>query len=267
MMLEVDDLHQTFNAGTVNEVTALRGVSFQLAESEFVTVIGSNGAGKSTLFNAIAGAITPSAGTIRIDGHDVTSWPEHRRAGFIGRVFQNPLQGTAASMTIGENLTLSMVRGRRLGLNRALSQSRRRRLQEHLEPIGLGLEDRLDDRVALLSGGQRQAMSLIMASFSSPKLLLLDEHTSALDPETARQVIDMTEQIVGQRRLATLMITHNMQQALDHGTRTLMLHKGAVALDLETGRREGMSVGDLVAKFSEVRHEELTDDALLLGDL
>jgi len=265
MILKVKDLHQTFNQGTINEVQALRGVSFELAESEFVTVIGSNGAGKSTFFNAIAGAFTPTRGSITIDGQDVTTWPEHRRAQFLGRVFQNPLQGTAASMTIGENLTLAMVRNKRLGLGRTLGARRRRQLREYLEPIGLGLENRLDDRVALLSGGQRQAMTLVMASFSDPKLLLLDEHTSALDPETARQIIEMTDSIVGERQLATLMITHNMQQALDHGTRTMMLHKGQIVLDIGEADRQGMTVAGLVAKFAENRNEELTDDALLLG--
>jgi len=264
--LRVTELHQTFNAGTINEVRALRGMTFELGESEFVTVIGSNGAGKSTFFNAIAGAVVPTQGTIEIGGQNVTSWPEHRRAGYVGRVFQNPLHGTAASMTIGENLTLSMMRGKRLSFKRALSHSRRRQLEKHLEPIGLGLEGRLNDSVALLSGGQRQALSLVMASFSEPKVLLLDEHTSALDPETARQIIDMTDNIVGERRLATLMITHNMQQALDHGTRTMMLHKGQVVLDLSAEERRGMSVQDLIAKFAEVRHEELTDDVLLLDD-
>lgn len=264
-MLRIESLHQIFNQGSINEIHALRGIDLHLPPKQFVTVIGSNGAGKSTLFNAVAGAFPPSRGRIMIDGKDVSQWPEHKRASLIGRVFQNPLQGTAASMTIAENLTLAMLRTQRLGLRIGVNRSRRHKLADLLAPLHLGLEDRLDDKVALLSGGQRQAMTLVMASLSHPKILLLDEHTAALDPATAHRIMELTNEIVGTQQLATLMITHNMQQALTFGTRTLMLHKGKIVLDLSASERQGMTVQDLIDKFSSVTPEALMDDELLLS--
>ena len=264
-MLRIDSLHQIFNPGSINEVHALRGIDLYLPDTQFVTVIGSNGAGKSTLFNAVAGVFPPSRGRIIIDDEDVSQWPEHKRASLIGRVFQNPLQGTAASMTIAENLTLAMLRTKRLGLRIGVNRRRRQKLADLLAPLGLGLEERLDDKVALLSGGQRQAMTLVMASLSQPKILLLDEHTAALDPATAHRILELTNEIVGGQQLTTLMITHNMQQALTFGTRTLMLHKGKIVLDISLSERQGMTVQDLVDKFSSVTPEALMDDELLLS--
>jgi putative ABC transport system ATP-binding protein len=265
-MLQLENLHQTFNAGQINEVKALRGINLHLQSREFVTIIGSNGAGKSTLFNAVAGEFTPTNGRILIDGTDVTSWPEYRRAALIGRVFQNPYPGTAAQMTIAENMSLAMLRRQRLGLRLGVSRPRRQKLGDLLAPVGLGLEDRLNDKVDLLSGGQRQAMTLLMASLSSPKLLLLDEHTAALDPATAVRILEITQSVIAEQQLTTLMITHNMQQALNFGTRTLMLHKGQVVLDIAQEERRGLTVQGLVDKFSEVKQEALMDDELLLSN-
>jgi len=265
-MLRIENLHQIFNEGEINEVYALRGINLQLQNEEFVTIIGSNGAGKSTLFNAIAGEFLPTDGRIELDGIDVTRWPEYKRAALIGRVFQNPFHGTAANMTIAENMSLAMLRTEKLGLRLGVNRGRRQKLADLLAPIGLGLEKRLDDKVALLSGGQRQAMTLLMASLSFPKLLLLDEHTAALDPATAVRILEMTQSVIAEQRLATLMITHNMQQALTYGTRTLMLHKGEVVLDISQEERLGLTVQGLVDKFSEVRHEALMDDELLLSE-
>ena len=265
-MLRLENLHQTFNAGQINEVKALRGIDLNLTAEEFVTVIGSNGAGKSTLFNAIAGEFTPTNGRILIDNTDVTSWPEYKRAALIGRVFQNPYDGTAAQMTIAENMSLAMLRQQRLGLRLGVSRPRRQKLADLLAPVGLGLEDRLNDKVNLLSGGQRQAMTLLMASLSSPKLLLLDEHTAALDPATAVRILEITQSVIAEQKLTTLMITHNMQQALSFGSRTLMLHKGKIALDITQQDRQGLTVQGLIDKFSEVKQEVLMDDELLLSN-
>ena len=264
-MLRIEDVHQIFNRDSINEVHALRGIDLHLPPKQFVTVIGSNGAGKSTLFNVTAGVYPPTLGRILIDGVDVSFWPEHKRASLIGRVFQDPLQGTASSMTIAENLTLAMLRTERLRLRTGVSRQRRAKLADLLAPLGLGLEERLDDPVALLSGGQRQAMTLIMASFSQPKILLLDEHTAALDPATAKRILELTNEIVGEQQLTTLMITHNMQQALTFGDRTLMLHKGQIVLDIDSEERKGMTVQDLIDKFSSVTPEALMDDELLLS--
>jgi putative ABC transport system ATP-binding protein len=265
-MLRIENLHQVFNAGEVNEVHALRGIDLQLKPREFVTIVGSNGAGKSTLFGAIAGEFTPSRGRILLDGVDVTGWPEHRRAVLVGRVFQNPFHGTAPQMTIAENMSLAVLRTKRLGLGWGVNRLRRRRLAEVLEPIGLGLENRLNDKVALLSGGQRQAMTLLMASLSAPKLLLLDEHTAALDPATAARILEITEIILTDQGLTTLMITHNMHQALAHGDRTLMLDKGEIILDISRAEGQALTVQGLIDKFSEIRRGALMDDELLLSN-
>ena len=264
IMLKLDSLHQVFHQGDINEVHALRGVDLHLPAEQFVTLIGSNGAGKSTLFNVIAGVFSPSQGRILIDGTDVTGWAEHRRAGLVGRVFQNPLLGTAASMTIAENLSLALLRDKGRGLRPGVTTQRRELFQELLVPLGLGLETRLDSRVSLLSGGQRQALTLLMASLSQPKILLLDEHTAALDPATAITILDLTQALVERYQLTTLMITHNMQQALNFGQRTLMMDRGQIVLDLDAKEKAGLTIQDLIDKFTEVKQTALVDDELLL---
>lgn len=264
-MLHLENIHQTFHPGEINEVHALRDIELTVPTGEFVTVIGSNGAGKTTLFNVIAGVFAPSQGTITIDGGDVTQWPEHRRAALVGRVFQDPLMGTAASMTIAQNLTLALLRNQRLGLRTGVTQARTAIFREWLEPLGLGLERRLDARVSLLSGGQRQALTLLMAALAHPKVLLLDEHTAALDPGTAIKILQLTDRIIGEQKLTTLMITHNMQQALNHGHRTLMMDGGRIVLDIAGAERARTTVPQLVDKFSQVRQEALADERLLLA--
>lgn len=264
-MLRVKSLSQVFNAGSANEVHALRDINLFLPAEQFATVIGSNGAGKTTLFNVIAGVFPPSRGVIEIDDVDVSGWPEYRRATMVGRVFQDPLMGTAASMTIAQNLTLALLRNQQLRLRSGVTKERRELFCEFLAPLGLGLENRLDVRVSMLSGGQRQAMTLLMASLAQPKILLLDEHTAALDPGTAIKILDLTKRIVQDQRITTLMITHNMQQALDNGDRTLMMDRGRIILDLGAEEKSGLVVKDLVEKFMEVKHEGLFDDELLLS--
>ncbi len=264
-MLRIESLHKTFNPGRVNEVHALRGITLYLPPEQFVTVIGSNGAGKSTIFNAIAGVFRPTRGSIAIDGTDVTTWPEHHRAMLVGRVFQDPMLGTAASMSIAQNLSMALLRGRRRRLRTSVTAKRKEMFRELLAPLNLGLEKRLDARVSLLSGGQRQALTLLMAVLAQPKVLLLDEHTAALDPATAVKIIDLTQEIIPEQKLATLMITHNMQQALTFGDRTLMLDSGQVVLDIGAEEKATLSVQNLVDKFSEVKHEQLLDDELLLS--
>jgi putative ABC transport system ATP-binding protein len=264
-MLTLSNLHQIFHPGEINEIHALRGIDLALPARQFVTVIGSNGAGKSTLFNTIAGVFPPSRGRILIDGQDVTGWPEHRRAYLVGRVFQNPLLGTAASMSIAQNLTLALLRSQRLRLRTGVTRARLHHFADWLEPLGLGLEKRLDTRVALLSGGQRQALTLMMAVLAQPKLLLLDEHTAALDPATAAKILELTGQIVEQQSLTTLMITHNMAQALAFGDRTLMMDAGQIVLDLSAEEKANLTVQDLIDKFTVVRRTQLVDDELLLA--
>ena len=249
-MLRIRSLGHVFNAGTVAEISVLRRLDLDIGDGEFVTVVGSNGAGKSTLFNAIAGAITPTEGSITVDGNEITAWPEHKRSRLIGRVFQDPNHGTSPSLTIAENVALAMSRDRRSRLRRAIGSSARQQIEGLLEPIGLGLERRLDDRVSLLSGGQRQAMTLVMAAAAKPRLLLLDEHTAALDPETAQRVMDLTTAEVDRHQLTTLMITHNMSQAIEYGTRTVMLHQGRIILDLSSEQRRGLTADDLARQFS-----------------
>jgi putative tryptophan/tyrosine transport system ATP-binding protein len=264
-MLQVHNIHHTFNPGDFNQVYALRGVNLELAARQFVTMIGSNGAGKSTLFNAVAGVFRPMRGKILIDGVDVTEWPEHRRATWIGRVFQDPRLGTAASMTIAENLALALLRGQRLGLRLGVNRDRRKVFSSILAPLGLGLEDRLDSPVSTLSGGQRQAITLLMACLANPKILLLDEHTAALDPATARKILDLTGEIIANQHLTTFMITHNMQQALDYGDRILMMDRGQIVLDLLASQKYGLGVQDLVEMFTQVKHDRLVDDRMLLA--
>ncbi len=263
-MLKLENVTKTFNLGQINEVRALHDVNLHLPAGEFVTVIGSNGAGKSTLLNVIAGVFPCTSGAVEIEGHDVTGWPEHRRAHLIGRVFQNPLMGTAASMTIEQNLTLALRRGKRRGLGIGVTGERREQFREALSHFGLGLEDRLDAHVSLLSGGQRQALTLLMATLAKPKLLLLDEHTAALDPATAVKIVELTQQIVSEFNLTTIMVTHNMKQALEMGTRTLMMHQGEILFDFSGQERDELTIPRLLEMFAEVRERELADDRLLL---
>jgi len=264
-MLDVQNIYKTFNAGTVNEKAALAGVSLHLAEGDFVTVIGGNGAGKSTLLNAVAGVWTVDAGKIVIDGNDVTKLSEHKRAKYIGRVFQDPMMGTAATMQIDENMALALRRGKSRTLRPGITRDERARYQELLKILGLGLENRLTTKVGLLSGGQRQALTLLMASLVKPKLLLLDEHTAALDPKTAAKVLDATERIVEKNRLTTLMITHNMKDAIAHGNRLVMMYEGRVALDISGEDKKKLTVEDLLAKFGQATGSDEADDKLLLG--
>lgn len=262
-MIKVSDLTKSFFPGTVNERVALRNVSFQMARGEFITVIGSNGAGKSTLLNIISGRIRPDSGSIVVDGRDITRTPEHRRAGFVSRVFQDPMSGTSPHLTIEENLAVAYDRGRRRGLRQAVSSRRRHLFREELSRLELGLEDRLTLKVGLLSGGQRQALSLLMATFVEPKVLLLDEHTAALDPERAALILRLTDEGVARHQLTTLMVTHNMSQALAHGSRLLMMHDGRIVLDLDAEQKASRTPEDLMAEFGRVRGAELDDRSLL----
>ena len=264
-MLDVQAIYKTFNAGTVNEKTALNGVSLHLNEGDFVTVIGGNGAGKSTLLNAVAGVWPVDAGTITIDGVDVTHLAEHKRAKYIGRVFQDPMMGTAATMQIEENLALAKRRGKRRTLRPGITKAERDEYRDLLRLLDLGLEDRLTSKVGLLSGGQRPALTLLMASLVKPKLLLLDEHTAALDPKTAAKVLDATEKIVQRDHLTTLMITHNMRDAIAHGNRLIMMYEGNIALDISGEDKKKLTVEDLLAKFGQATGSTEADDKLLLG--
>ena len=264
-MLELYQVCKTFNPGTVNEKLALNHLSLTLEEGDFVTVIGGNGAGKSTMLNAISGVWPVDEGTIRIGGVDVTDLPEHRRALYLGRVFQDPMVGTAANMTIEENLALAARRGEKRTLRWGIKKSEREQFRELLKPLDLGLEDRLTAKVGLLSGGQRQALTLLMASLKKPKVLLLDEHTAALDPKTAAKVLELSDRIVSEHRLTTLMVTHNMKDAIVHGNRLIMLDAGRVILDIRGEEKRKLTVSDLLARFSQVAGEELENDRMLLA--
>ena len=264
-MMRADNLKVTFNAGTPIENPAMRGMSLHIQDGEFVTIIGSNGAGKSTFLNAISGDLPVDSGTIEINGQDVTRLPAHKRAHLVARVFQDPLAGTCEALSIEENMALAYSRGGKRGLTFALNKENRELFREKLSILKLGLENRLTDRIGLLSGGQRQAVSLLMASLQPSKILLLDEHTAALDPKTAAFVLELTDQIVSENRLTAMMVTHSMRQALDHGSRTVMLHQGRVVLDVSGQQRAGMDVPDLLDLFEQTRGEKVSDDALLLG--
>lgn len=264
-MLQANDLHITFNPGTPIETRALRGLSLQIPAGQFVTVIGTNGAGKSTFLNAISGDLSVDSGRILIDDINVTDLPVWSRAQQVARVFQDPMAGTCEDLTIEENMSLAEQRGQRRGLSRAVKASQRAGFREHLATLGLGLENRLQDRIGLLSGGQRQAVSLLMAALRPSQILLLDEHTAALDPRTAEFVLQLTQRIVAEKQLTTMMVTHSMRQALDVGDRTIMLHQGQVVLDVSGEQRKGLDVPDLLAMFEKVRGEKLSDDALLLS--
>ena len=264
-MLELKNIYKTFNAGTVNEKQALKGIDLTLEDGDFVTVIGGNGAGKSTMLNAIAGVWPVDEGQIIIDGKEVTKLPEHKRAAFLGRVFQDPMNGTAATMGIEENLALALRRGQSRTLRAGIKASEREVYKRLLSTLGLGLEDRLTSKVGLLSGGQRQALTLLMATLKKPKLLLLDEHTAALDPKTAAKVLETTEMIVNRDHLTTLMITHNMKDAITHGNRLIMMMEGKVILDIRGEEKKKLTVEDLLHKFEEVSGEEFTNDKAILG--
>ncbi len=264
-MIRVENLHVVFNPGSAIENHALRGVSLTIPTGAFVTVIGSNGAGKSTLLGALSGEVSPTRGRIGIEDQDVTFQPVHKRAKLAARVFQDPLAGTCAPLTIEENMALALKRGGSRGFGMALREERRALFRERLKPLGLGLENRLSDRIGLLSGGQRQAVSLVMATLAPSRILLLDEHTAALDPRMAKFVLELTREVVAQYGLTTLMVTHSMADALAHGSRTIMLHQGQIALDVSDPERQSMTIGDLLEMFSKVRGEEIKDDKLLLS--
>ena len=264
-MLELKNIYKTFNPGTVNEKRALQGLSLSLADGDFVTVIGGNGAGKSTMLNIISGAYSVDEGSISIGGVDVTNLPEYKRAPYIGRVFQDPMMGTAATMQIEENLALAARRGQRRGLRTGISRAEREQYRELLKILDLGLEDRLTSKVGLLSGGQRQALTLLMATLKKPQLLLLDEHTAALDPKTAAKVLSATEQIVRRDNLTTLMITHNMRDAIAHGNRLIMLYDGRVVVDVRGEEKRRLTVEDLLEKFNQASGSTEADDKLLLS--
>lgn len=264
-MLEIKNVSKTFNPGTVNAKTALNGLNLTLHDGDFVTVIGGNGAGKSTMLNAVAGTITVDTGSIVLDGKDLTRMPEYKRAAFLGRVFQDPMMGTAATMQIEENLALAARRGQRRGLRTGISRAEREQYRELLKILDLGLEDRLTSKVGLLSGGQRQALTLLMATLKKPQLLLLDEHTAALDPKTAAKVLSATEQIVRRDNLTTLMITHNMRDAIAHGNRLVMLYDGRVVVDVRGEEKRRLTVEDLLEKFNQASGSSEADDKLLLS--
>ncbi len=264
-MLKITDLQKTFNPGTVNSKTALDGLDLHLKDGDFVTVIGGNGAGKSTLLNAISGVWKPDFGTIEIDGVDVTNMPEHKRAQFLGRVFQDPMKGTAPDMEIAENLAIAARRGTKRKFVWGVRKAEREKYRKMLADLELGLEDRLSTKVGLLSGGQRQAVTLLMASLNKPKLLLLDEHTAALDPKTAAKVLELTDRIVTENHLTTLMITHNMRDAITHGNRLIMMHEGRIIIDVEGEEKQMLTVEDLLSLFVKASGKVFADDRAILA--
>jgi len=264
-MLKIDQIVKVFNPGTVNEKVALNGLSLHLHDGDFCTVIGGNGAGKSTMLNAVAGVFSLDSGSIFIDGVDVSKLSEHKRAKYIGRVFQDPMTGTAATMQIEENLALAQRRGKTRSLKVGITKAERERYRELLKLLDLGLEDRLTSKVGLLSGGQRQALTLLMASLVRPKLLLLDEHTAALDPKTAAKVLEATEKIVSRDHLTTLMVTHNMRDAINHGNRLVMMKDGRIILDISGDEKKKLTVEDLLEKFNVASGEEFANDRMILG--
>jgi putative tryptophan/tyrosine transport system ATP-binding protein len=264
-MLNVKSLRKVFGKGSINEKTALDNITLSLKEGEFVTVIGGNGAGKSTLLNCISGVVEIEEGTIELDSVDITNYPEYKRSKMIGRVFQDPLRGTAFDMTIEENLAIAFTKGKPLGLRPGVTKKDLVFFRERLELLELGLENRMKQKVGLLSGGQRQALTLLMATIVKPKLLLLDEHTAALDPMIARKVLSLTRKIVAEEKLCTIMITHNMKASLEFGTRTIMMHNGTLILDLQGEERRNMTVDRLIEQFEKKSGAELDNDRMLLG--
>lgn len=264
-MLEIQNIHKTFNAGTINEKVALNGVNLNLNPGDFVTIIGGNGAGKSTTLNAIAGVWAVDEGKIIVDGVDITRLSEHKRALYLGRVFQDPMTGTAATMSIEENMAIAARRGERRGLGWGITKKERERYKEALKELDLGLEDRLSSKVGLLSGGQRQAITLLMASLKKPKLLLLDEHTAALDPKTAAKVLAISDKIIQEHQLTAMMVTHNMKDAIAHGNRLIMMHEGRIIYDVSGDEKKNLKVADLLAKFEEVSGGEFANDRMMLS--
>jgi putative ABC transport system ATP-binding protein len=259
-MLDARGIAKTFNAGTPNEVRSLQGIDLAIDDGSFVIVIGTNGSGKSTLLNAIAGTFLLDTGSIQLDGQDLTRWPEHRRARFIGRVFQNPFTGTAPNLSIAENLALSARRGRTRGLGWALESNLTAKMLEVVRTLKMGLEDRLHDAIGSLSGGQRQALTLLMATWLKPKLLLLDEHTAALDPKSADQVIKLSDDVISREKITTLMVTHSMQQAANLGDRLIMMHRGRIVHDLRGAEKRRLRVEDLLARFDDLRRADQLDE-------
>ena len=264
-MLKITNLQKTFNPGTINAKTALNGLDLELKDGDFVTVIGGNGAGKSTLLNAIAGVWKPDFGTIEIDGVNVTNMPEHKRAQFLGRVFQDPMKGTAPDMEIAENLAIAARRGTKRRFVWGVKKAEREKYKELLATLELGLENRLSTKVGLLSGGQRQAVTLLMATLNRPKLLLLDEHTAALDPKTAAKVLELTDQIVHKDKLTTLMITHNMKDAIAHGNRLIMMHEGRVIVDVSGEEKKNLTVEHLLSLFNQASGGGAVNDRMVLS--
>ena len=264
-MLELRNVTKVFNPGTINAKVALDDLSLTLNDGDFVTVIGGNGAGKSTMLNAIAGVFKIDAGSILIDGEDITGLPEYRRAAFLGRVFQDPMMGTAPTMELEENLALALRRGKRRGFGWGISKKERELYREELKKLELGLETRLHSKVGLLSGGQRQAVTLLMASLKKPKLLLLDEHTAALDPKTAAKVLELSDKIVNETHITTLMITHNMRDAIAHGNRLIMMNAGRIVLDISGEEKKALTISDLLEKFNASSGNAEADDKLVLG--
>ena len=262
-MLKLENIHKTFNRGTVNEKHALNGLNLHLKPGDYVTVIGSNGAGKSTMLNAVAGVWPVDGGRILLDGEDITGKPEHKRAVNIGRVFQDPMMGTAADMWVEENLDLAYLRGEKRGLRWAVTKGDREFFREQLRGLSLGLEERMTTKVGMLSGGQRQALTLLMASMKKPKLLLLDEHTAALDPATAAKVLEITDRIVEENQLTTLMITHNMKDAIRHGNRIIMMNEGRIILDIEGEEKKKLTKQQLIDMFAQHGASMDSDEALL----
>ena len=264
-MLEIKNVEKTFNPGTINEKKALNGINLHLKEGEFVTVIGGNGAGKSTMLNMIAGVYPVDCGSIVVDGVDVTRLPEYKRAKYLGRVFQDPMTGTAADMQIEENLALAARRGKRRTLRAGITSKERKEYKELLKILDLGLENRLTAKVGLLSGGQRQALTLLMATLKKPKLLLLDEHTAALDPKTAKKVLDITEEIVAKENLITIMITHNMADAIRVGNRLIMMHEGRIIIDVKGEEKKKLTIEQLLQMFEESSGSQFTSDKVMLS--
>ena len=264
-MLEIKNIHKTFNPGTINEKVALNGVNLNLNPGDFVTIIGGNGAGKSPTLPAIAGVWPVVEGKIIIDGVDITKLSEHKRALYLGRVFQDPMTGTAATMSIEENMAIAARRGERRGLGWGMTKKERERYKEALKELDLGLEDRLSSKVGLLSGGQRQAITLLMASLKKPKLLLLDEHTAALDPKTAAKVLAISDKIIQEHQLTAMMVTHNMKDAIAHGNRLIMMHEGKIIYDVSGEEKKNLKVADLLAKFEEVSGGEFANDRMMLS--
>lgn len=264
-MLEIKNVYKTFNPGTVNQKIALNDLNLTLNDGDFVTVIGGNGAGKSTMLNAISGVWRPDAGQILIDGVDVTRMPEHKRARFLGRVFQDPMLGTAPDMSIQENMALAYRRGKLRGLGWGITEKEKKLFKEELSTLDLGLEYRITSKVGLLSGGQRQAVTLLMATLQKPRLLLLDEHTAALDPKTAKKVLELSEKIISDHNLTALMVTHNMKDAIHYGNRLVMMNEGHIIFDVSGEEKKNLTVEDLIAKFSTASGEEFSNDRALLS--